>query len=308
MLPRRTLILAKVEANYGVDPVPTPATDALMAFDFEITPETDSLERPDVGITLSRLKELGGKRRITLSFSTELRGSGTAGTPPKGVSALLQASGLSETIVPDASVAYAPDSSGLKSATLYAFMDGIRHQIHGCVGDPELSVVAGEIPMIKWKLQGLYETPADAAFPSSYDPDQTTPPVAKNLLATFDGYAAVIHELSLKLANVITERPDLGAEYGIAGFQITDRNPEGEITIEAVTLALKNFWTKFEADTVQVLSMAIGSEAGNICTIQANQCRIKQLPYEDTDGIWTQPIPFQMARNVSDDELSIVFT
>jgi len=169
-------------------------------------------------------------------------------------------------------------------------------------------MVAGEIPMIKWNLQGLFETPIDFAFPSSYGPDQTVPVVAKNLVATFDAYAAVIHELTLKMANVITERPHLGALHGIAGFQITDRNPEGEIIIEAVTLAQKNFWTKFGSDTVQVLSVVLGTIAGNICTILANQCRTRQIPFEDVDGIWTHPIPFQLARNVGDDELSLAFT
>ena len=308
MLTRKSIILAKIESTYGTDPIPTTTNDALIAFDLEIAPETDPLERADLSVSLSRLKELGGKRRISVNFMTELRGSGAAGTPPEGIGALLQACAMQETIVPATSVTYAPASSGFKSVTLYVYMDGILHQVQGCVGDVEISVVAGEIPMLKWKIKGLYETPTDIAFPSSYGPDATVPVPAKNLAATFDAYAAVIHELTLKLNNVLTERPHLGAIHGVAGFQVTDRNPEGEIIIEAVTLATKNFWPKFEGDTVQVLSMAIGSVAGNICTISANQCRIRQLPYEDADGIWTQPIPFQLARNVSNDELSIVFT
>lgn len=308
MLARKTLILAKKETTYGVDPTPDTTNDALIAFDLEITPETDPLERIDLSVSLSRLKELGGKRRVKVSFMTELRGSGAAGTAPEGIGDLLQACGFGETIVASTSVTYAPLSASFASVTLYIYMDGILHQVQGCVGDFELTVVAGEVPMIKWTLSGLYETPTDVSFPASYSPDATVPVVAKNLTASFDGYAAVIREINLKMQNVITERANLASVHGIAGFQITDRNPAGEIMLEAVLLAAKNFWTKYEADTVQVLSVVIGTAAGNIWTITANQVRIQQIPYEDEDGIWIHPIAFQMARNAGNDELSLAAT
>ena len=61
----------------------------------------------------------------------ELAGSGTAGTAPR-YGALLQACGLSETIVASTSVTYAPVSSAFSSATIYFNNDGIRHILTGC--------------------------------------------------------------------------------------------------------------------------------------------------------------------------------
>lgn len=308
MLTRKCLLLAMVESVYGTDPGPTTGSHAIIGFNPEITLETDPLERADCATGLSRLKELGGKRRMKITFETELRGSGSAGVAPEGMSALFQACGLGETISNGVSVTYAPISASLKSCTIYMYLDGVLFKLLGAIGDFELSLKAGEVAKIKWTLSALYATPTDVSFPTSFTPDSVVPVVAKNLTATFDAYAAVIQELTLKLNNTVAERADLTATHGIRGFQITDRNPDGTMKIEAVTLAVKNLFTKFEADTVQALSVAYGSVAGNICTITASQARIRQLGYEDADGIVATPVEFQLARSAQNDEVAIVFT
>lgn len=308
MRSRLGVLYAKVEASYGVDSVPTGAANALIAHDVKLDPDHGVNERSDLSVTKSRLKEIGGKRKYKLSFYVHLRGSGAAGTAPKGIGDLLKASDLTETVSAGVSVTYTPRSGTLQSCTIYVFMDGVRHVLTGCVGDFEIGGKAGEIGMVKFTLSCLYATPTDQALPATPTYDTTVPVSLKNLTATLDAYAAVIREFSLKMNNKITERGDLAALHGIKGFDVTDRNPEGEITIEATTIAVKNWYTKFEADTVQVLSIAIGASAGNICTITANQCRLRNIPYDDEDGILVHKLPFQMARSASDDELAIVFT
>ncbi len=302
------IMYAKVESTYGTDSVPTGAANAIQAFDVKLDPQHESLERDDLAVTKSKLKSLGGKRNYELSFYVELRGSGAAGTAPRGVSDLLKACDHTETVSAGVSVTYAPRSGSLQSCTIYLFMDGVRHILTGCVGDMEFSGVAGEVAKLKFKIKCLYATPTDQALPSSPTYDSTVPVVLKNLTATMDTFAAVIRELMLKQGNKITDRGDLTATHGIRGFDVVDRNPEGEITVEATTLATKNWYTKFEADTVQVLSVAIGASAGNICTITANQCRLKNIPYDISDGILIHKLPFQMARSTADDEYAIVFT
>ncbi|MBI5147766.1 MAG: hypothetical protein HZA37_01280 [Parcubacteria group bacterium] len=308
MRSRLGVIYAKVESTYGTDSVPTGASNALIAHDVKLDPDHGSNERPDLGVTKSRLKEIGGRRKYKLSFYVHLRGSGAAGTAPRGIGDLLKASDLTETISAGVSVTYAPRSGSLQSCTVYLYIDGVRHILTGCVGDFEIAGKAGEIGMIKFTFSCLYATPSDQALPSSPTYDSTVPVALKNLTATLDAYAAVIREFSLKINNKITERGDFNATHGIRGFDITDRNPSGELTVEATALATKNWYTKFEADTVQVLSIAIGVSAGNICTISANQCRLRNVPYDDEDGLLVHKLPFQMSRSSVDDELSVVFT
>lgn len=308
MLIRKGLVLAMVETIYGTDPTPNTGAHAIIAYNIEPTLETDPLERPDCAITLSRLKELSGKRRMKITFETEDRGSGAKGQAPMGVGALYQACGMKETIVGATSVTYNPTTAAKKSCTVYMYLDGILFKLKGAVGDWERTLKAGDVTKIKWTLQALYETPTDVSFPTSFTPDITVPVVAKNLTATFDAYAAVLQEMTLKLNNTVTERPDATALHGIVGYEVTDRNPDGTLKIEAVTLGVKNLFTKYEADTVQVLSVVQGTVAGNIITTTASQVRIRQLSYEDSDGIVATSIEMQLSRNVKDDELSIVYT
>lgn len=301
------LVLAKVESTYGTDPTPSNSADCVIAYNVEVTPETDIIERRDLSNTLSRLKELGGKRRCKISFEVDLRGSGTAGTAPKGISGLMKACGHSETIVADTSVTYAPRSSSFESCTIYAYLGGVMVEINGAVGTMEISLPAGQVGRIKFEMMGLYNTTVDASVPTPTH-DSTVPVVLKNLTATFDSYAAVIREITLKQNNKIAERANLASTHGIAGFDVVDRNPDGEIIIDAVLLATKNFYTKFEADTVQVLSVVVGGTAGNICTITASQCRLRNIPWAEEDGVLTHPLPFQMARSSANDEYSIALT
>lgn len=308
MRSRLGLIYAKVESTYGTDSVPTGSANAVPVFNVKLSPKHGTNKRDDLYISKSNLKNLRGESQYDLSFDCELKGSGAAGTAPKGLGDLLKACDLSETISAGVSVTYAPNSGALKSCTIYLHIDGVRWVLTGCVGDVDITGVSGKVPMAKFKISCLYATPTDQALPSAPTFDATVPVVMKNLAATFDSYAAVIREFTLKMNNKLATRADLTATNGIRGFDIISRDPSGEVTVEATLLATKNWYTKFEADTVQVLSIVIGTVAGNICTITANQCHLENVPVDDSSGILAHKLPFQMARSSADDELSLVLT
>lgn len=308
MLTKRVLVLIKKESVYGQDPTPTSTDDPVIQADLEITPEIDEISRPSV-LGTSQLKSIGGKRRTNLNFTTELRGSGFAGVAPTGIGAALQSCGMSETIVSATSVTYAFLMATYPSCTIWVYMDGLCFKVNGCVGNWEITGKAGEPVQIKWTMQGLYATPTDIAFPSSATFDATIPVVCKNLTATLDSYAAVMREFMLKSGHKITERGDMTGTHGIRGYQITETQPEGSLTVESTILGGKNWYTKFEADTDNALSIVLGSVAGNIVTITAAHARIKQLPYSDEDGILVSPIAFQLAASTTgNDQLSIVLS
>ena len=119
MLGRKYVLLAKVEGTYGSDPTPDTTNDGLYVEDLELSPEIEFLERASLGVALEKLQGLTGKKKYTLSFSTELKGSGTAGVAPKGLSALFKACGNSETIVSSTSVAYKASTNPTQSCTVY---------------------------------------------------------------------------------------------------------------------------------------------------------------------------------------------
>ncbi len=96
MLTKKALILAKIEANYGSDPTPTPALNSVLVFDPAVNVNSDKLDRDVVRPSLTKLPHLIGKKFIEFTFMTELKGSGLLGTSPE-IADLILACGYAET-------------------------------------------------------------------------------------------------------------------------------------------------------------------------------------------------------------------
>ncbi len=308
LLTKRTVVLAKIEGTYGTDSVPTGADNAIMAFEPEITINSDMKERYPANVDLSRFPELRGKTSCKIKFLTELKGSGTAGTAPK-TDPLFRACGHSVTTVSSTSVTYKPRSTSMESCTIYFYVDGIRYDVVGCVGSYEMELTAGEVGKINWTFSGLYEIPTDQSLVSPTF-ETNTPEIVKGTTYTFGSYAAIIESLTLMPQNDVVERPDFNQTEALKGFQITGRNPEGSMTIEAVLRAESNadFLDYFHSRTLKALSFELGGTAGNIATITAAKCYCRAPVVGDRDGIRTFEIPFQIARDSGNDEFSIAFT
>ena len=82
------------------------------------------------------------------------------------------------------------------------------------------------------------------------------------------------------------------------------------MTIEAVLRATSNadFWSYFHNTTVKDISFVIGTVAGNICTITVPKIFFRAPVTGDRDGVRTNELAFQIARNSGDDELVISYT
>lgn len=310
MLTRKSVVLAKIETEYGVDPVPTAAANALLVTNPEIEPAGETLKREYVRSTLSPLRFLRGSKQYEVTFETELKGTGLRGALPAfgWEGCLFRACGMSEIINAGVSLVYQPVSNGFESVTLYVFKDGIFHKVTGAVGSFKINLESGKFGKIAWKFSGLYHSPVDL------DPDTQTfsdvePPVVMGTNITVDGYLPCMEKLEIDLNNTITPRKCMSAVGGIAGFRVTGRDPGGSFDPEAVLEAEENFWGKWEAATAFALAVGpLGSEEGNIIEIDAPQIQYREIKYQDKNGIQAYQIPYGLAMNTGDDELVITFT
>ncbi len=307
-LTRKRLLLAKIEGTYGSDPTPA-GTDAVLVSNLEIQPlQLELKDRELILGYLGNTEKVVGQRLVGLSFDVEIAGSGTAGTAPKW-SALMQACGFSETIVASTSVTYAPVSTGFKGVTLYYFADGVRHKVTGCRGTWSMSLEAGEIPKISFEYTGIYNAPTDETQPALTYSNQADPVVVNSANTTpieVHGYAACLESFSLSLANETPFRQLAGCTQQV---MITDRKPEGEVTIEAPTIAGKNFFTAASGQTLDEFSWTHGTTAGNIVTFTAPTCNLGSPEYEDSDGIIMLKLPFMpIPTAAGNDEFTIALT
>jgi hypothetical protein len=362
---RKRVILVKLEPTYGSDSSPA-AGDAILCSNLDITPlEGSSVERDFIRPYFGASGSIRVENFASLTFDTEIAGSGAAATPPEW-GALLKASNFTETITaaaitgtaqaggttttiklatgasavddfytgmtvtitagtgnaqtgeiigyvgstkiatiakawaagPDATstysiganVVYLPNSNfstavASTSASIYFNVDGVRHILLGARGTPSFDLSSKQIPKIKWKFTGLLGTISDQTLPAADFTGWQTP-VTVSTANTTDinllGYTgAVVQKLSFDIANSITYRQLIGSESVL----ITDRKPTGQVSIEATTIATKDWWTLAKNATTGAFCVKHGQTAGNIVGFTAPKIQMSDPKYSDSDGV-----------------------
>lgn len=188
-----------------------------------------------------------------------------------------------------ANAMYTPNSNfgtaANTSASIYFNVDGVRHVLLGARGSFSIDLSAKQIPKLKWTFTGLMGTISDQALPSA-DFTGWQVPATVSTANTTDinllGYTgAVVQNLSMDIANNVVYRQLIGAESVL----ITDRKPTGNVSIEAVTVATKDWWTQAKNATYGVFAVKHGQTAGNIVGITAPNVQLTDPKYSDSDGV-----------------------
>lgn len=309
LLTRKRLILAKAEATYGTDPTPTGSANAILVRNLEITPlQSDIVQRELIRPYLGNYEQLLAQTRVQVTFEVELAGSGAAGTAP-AYGPVLKACGLSETVVATTSVTYAPVSTSFSSVTIYFYQDGIRHIVTGARGTFTLNGQVGAIPTIAFTMTGIYNAPTDTALATPTYANQATPLIFKNGNTTsFSAfsYSGALQSIDLNLGNEIVYRELIG---GTKEVLITDRKPAGTMSIEAVLLATKNYFTVSTGSTTGSVSFQHGTTAGNIATLTMAQSDLADASYAELNGIAMLNLPYVATPTAAgNDELSLAYT
>jgi len=309
LLTRKRVILIEAESSYATDPTPG-ATDAVLVRDLTITPQSsDVVSRELIRPYLGASEQLLANTRVECTFAVELAGSGSAGTAPRYGSAL-KACGLSEVVVASTRVTYAPVSTGFSSVTIHYNIDGVRHKVTGARGTVELSAEVGQIPVLNFSMQGIYNAPDDSALPSVTYGNQEEPLIFKNgntssfQLLSFGG---ALQSVNFTLGNELVYQELVG---GTKQVLLVDRQATGSVTIQAPTIAQKDFFAAALVDsTLGNLQFTHGTTAGNIVQFTSSKVDIGDVNYGDIDGIASLEIPYTLVPSTSgNDEFSLIYT
>lgn len=263
---RSKILLAKIEATYGTDPVPAAATNGILATNVLLSP----MEGTDVSRALD-LPYLGAQPTIPtdlhrkITFEVELAPSGTAGTAPLW-GPLLRACAVAETIAAGVSVTYNPITTAQESVTLYFWLGSTLFKLSGARGTCTIEVGASGIPKLKFEFTGLYSDASETA--------PTLPTLAgfeKPLLAsmahtpvfTIAGTALKMKSYSHAFGNQVTPRFLIGAEEVL----IMERADALDVTIDAVPLTTLDPFTLAKAQTTVAIALTHGITAGSIASL-----------------------------------------
>lgn len=309
LLTRKRVILIEAESSYGTDPTPA-ATDAVLVRDLTITPQSsDVVSRELIRPYLGASEQLLANTRVECTFAVELTGSGSAGTAPRYGSAL-KACGLSEVVVSSTRVTYAPVSTSFSSVTIHYNIDGVRHIVTGARGSVELSAEVGQIPVLNFSMQGIYNAPTDTALPSVTYGAQEEPLIFKNGNTTsfqLLSYSGALSSVSFDLGNELVYQELVG---GTKQVLLVDRQASGSVTIEQPTIAQKDFFAASLLDTtLGNLQFTHGTTAGNIIQFTSSKVDIGDVNYGDIDGISSLEIPYTLVPSTSgNDEFALIYT
>ncbi|HKQ24090.1 MAG TPA: hypothetical protein VJT81_06575 [Burkholderiales bacterium] len=309
MLKQLTVILAKVESTYNVDPTPTGAADAILIENPSWSLDSARrFERQPVKASLAPLKSLYGGSLMTISFDVEVKGSGAAGTPPE-LGVLLRGCGFAETIIGGTSVEYKPASSALKSITIYYFEDGIRRVVTGARGNCNFNGEVGGPGKFSFTFTGHYSAPTDVALPTpTYD--STVPSVWLGMSSFLvDSFAAVVTKFAFDMGNEIAKPGTIVAADGYGEIRITRRNITGSLDPEQTLVATYNWINKWQTVATGAFTTGtLGSVAGNRYLITMPALTWSSLSPGDKEGISTFEAAFEARESSADDEVSILYT
>lgn len=278
----RKAVLLKMETTYGVDPVPTGATNSILIRSAQITPiDLQTEDRTLVRAYFGAYEKIIVGQLVKLDYEVEMVASGTLGVPPQwGPS--LRICGFAEIVTAGVSVVYTPISSGWESGAFYYNVDGILHKILGARGSVKFSLKAGGIPVVQFSVLGLYSGPTDTGLPSQTF--TALKPVAANNANTnnfqLHSYGGVLAGLSLDCATKPTYKNLVGAER----VDIEDHSVSGQLAIELPTIAVKNFFSISKDGTTGLLAVTHGTVAGSKVQLNCPNTQILNLAEPDADG------------------------
>jgi len=308
MLVNREVILAKIESTYNTDSSPSASTDATLVESPSWSNEAAKMiERANVKSSIGKDQSIFAGSLKSVSFDMEMKGSGTAGTPPE-MAVYLRGCGLGETVVASTSVTYTPVSTGQESITIWYYSDGLLHKLTGCRGNVSFNLEAGGAGKASFTFTGHNAGVTDASLVSpTYDAAVPAPVI--NVPFSIGGYSAVINSLSFDLSNGLATPSDMSSSDGFGEVIITARDVAGSFDPEQVLKATKDYINEWESGTTMALSAGvIGSIAGNRYSVSMPAVYYREVSPGDRDGLRTLEVSYGAAESSGDDEVSLAFT
>ncbi|MBW1666715.1 MAG: hypothetical protein JRJ66_01450 [Deltaproteobacteria bacterium] len=306
LLEARSQLAAKVESTEGTAETLS-ATDAVLARAVTYDPDIEVEELDLQSSSLSPFAGAAGGRMARMTFECELKGSGTAGTPPE-IGKLIRACGFEETIVGGTSVTYDPASDSIPSLTIAKYVDGKRYLMAGARGNFEIRLAAGKPGIIAFDFLGTAIADSDTSLLSGVSYHSTRAQPFQNASFQIDSYSAIVEAITIATGNTVELRESVNAAQGYLSAVLSKRLMTMSLNPEDVLIATQDFWDDWESGALVAFTATLGATEGNICTITAPKVQYVKLGQGERRGMAIYEMDCVLRRDSGDDEISIAFT
>ncbi len=302
----KNAVLVKVETTYGTDAVPTGAANAVLLVDEpEIVPlDMSTVDRKLIREYFGNSEQLPTGVFARINLKCEIAGAGAAGTAPAW-GPLLRGCGFSETVTAGTKVEYKPVTGNPEGVSIYANKDGLLHKLTGARGSVKLNFAVDDIPRFEFSFIGLFNPVTDGAMPATTLTAWKTPlPVNKANTPTFalHGYAAPLQSLSLDMGN---QNDFYSLPNAAESILFSGRQPKGSVSMEAVSIAAKDWFTTIKNVTLDTMQLIHGTVAGNKVQIDAPKVQINSPKYGGYKNALMLNGDLALMPNAGNDELVI---
>lgn len=285
------------------------ATDVILCRNLQTTRLGGDYQLRDfaTGLQGAQIEELRNAH-AGASFEVEAATGGAAGTAP-GYGHLLQACGLTETVVATTSVSYTPTPMGTAPAEeRLELVDGNTEQvIRKARGALSFNAEVNRTPFFGLSFLGRYGAPvAGAAAGGDFSGWRQALECAPGNMGavTFAGVALCLRSLSITDGRT----PRIGKFMTCEGTDITPRRFTGRMTLQWPAHAALDVLEKCRLGTTSALSWTLGTQAANILTVHGPAVQIKYGGEQDIDGVLGVNLDLVFTPDQGDDEIAFIFT
>jgi len=303
-----TFIGTVTDTTTAITATPTNSNiQAVKVRSVKVNPTMTSIDRPVIKGSMGNAPNVIGKKTIQVDMEVELKGSGVAGTAPE-YTPLLEACGLTPTLVAATSVTFAPSTTALtlsSGVTLRVFTDGMMYEVTGCAGTGSIDMTIGNMIIATLTFQGAYTAPVVSAVGDiTTVPYDTTLPIVGDVTDVIsDGATIGAAAFKMDFGNDVQEHYITGDHQ----FSVANRNPTLTLTKDSVGTATE--WASLAAGTNATLSgtFATGG-AGNSLAFNAPAARRSAVAYGERAERDTLDITYGLFESVGNDQFSLAFT
>jgi len=324
---RNIVVLAKIENTVGTYTAPSPGTDAVMiGSDVTFRQNVGKLDRDNLREVMGSADNLNGFVYDELTFSTELAGSGTAGTAPAW-GTLMRAAGFAQTVVGTTLVHYTPISEAMESLSVSYFFGGVRRNMRGTrVRRVVLSLGVNSIPRATWTLIGVPRLSPDNGLTVASAPSPTLtawklPRPVLNEYGAGNVYLGQIlnqatgaltggaeHKskgMTITIENDCGARPFLG--WGGDNCPIVDRDIKVALDFDLDGTQRADFYAACIANTYQSLSQALGGSgfSGNTLKFFMPRAQLMEPDTKDDAGLLLSGYTLNVLPDAGNDDIFI---
>lgn len=306
----KKLILFKIETVEGTDAAPTSTANTLKVLNYVPTfmdadQKTRNIEKAFFGADPVAMANF--KRGAT--WDMEMHGAGApagTGVPPWMLP--LQIAGFGAAVVGPSSVSISPISTGVFSASHWAYIDDLLLKTIGARASVGFKIEDDEYPIFSFNLLGIPPTilaeqsvPTPVPVTGYIDPVLST---SENTTFTLDGFALALRRWEMNSNSENALRSLIGPKDRVSQ---TGRAWSGTIVGEIPDLTTKNYFTNVRPGTRMVAQAVQGIVSGNIVQVDAPALQVTgNIEISEEGGKAMMSVPVSAIPVNGNDE--IVFT